>query len=436
MGSSMNDTGADASEVPSSPEISRAGARRRRLTSGSADTTMSLSEDDTLPEVSALVAGPSKSRLVRERPIQAPALTTTPSLPSPEKFYGFKLAWVGEPESRIRGAWMEANGDQTRAQALMRDRNWTPAPPPTPSVAKPVEKDVGRVKEVEEANKAQRAAIREKGKMSAIYANRPAVITTPSAAKPTVVPDSPTTPFIPTRGKRVKKLVLSESEEESDEDSLPEIKKPRIATHESRVLDYFNTRTKAALQELTGMYRIFSPSFLPDALVGCSSDQADIIIDKRPYTSKDDFFEKLGQGKKKAGPAGLSPKLFDDSVSIFKGYGSVDTILEDCERIGVSLRTAIASWSTPEEKSASTSDLPGDEVEEGALSLRSLGKGKEKKNRGFLSKQPPLAKGIQLKDYQLLGVNWLNLLYRRKLSCILADEMGASWSPFPSNCCY
>lgn len=160
------------------------------------------------------------------------------------------------------------------------------------------------------------------------------------------------------------------------------------------------------------------------SIAGCTSAQADIILEKRPYKSKDDFFEKLGQGKKKAGPAGISPKLFDDSVAIFKGYGSVDTILEDCERIGASLRAAIASWSTPDEKVASTSDLPGDEVEDGALSLRSLVKGKEKRNKGFLSKQPPLAKGIQLKDYQLLGVNWLNLLYRRKLSCILADEMG------------
>lgn len=293
----------------------------------------------------------------------------------------------------------------------MQDKNWTP------SVAK-VEKEVGRVKEIEEANKAQRAAVREKGKMSAIYANRPVLDTTAASTPPTskaaAATDtalSPSTPFIPAaRNKRVKRLVLSESEEESDdEEDARDVKKQKIGTaNETRVLDYFNTRTKAALQELTG----------------CSSDQADVIIDRRPYTSKEDFFEKLGQGKKKAGPAGLSPKLFDDSVAIFKGYGSVDTILEDCERIGSSLRAAIASWSTPDEKAAPT-DLPGEEVEDGALSLHSLAKRKDKKNKGFLTKQPLLlADKVVLKDYQLLGVNWLNLLYRRKLSCILADEMG------------
>ena len=44
--------------------------------------------------------------------------------------------------------------------------------------------------------------------------------------------------------------------------------------------------------------------------------------------------------------------------------------------------------------------------------------------KDYLYAQPALLKeGIKLKNYQLLGVNWLNLLYRKKISCILADEM-------------
>lgn len=49
---------------------------------------------------------------------------------------------------------------------------------------------------------------------------------------------------------------------------------------------------------------------------------------------------------------------------------------------------------------------------------------------GYLRKQPAsVPDGIALKDYQLLGVNWLYLLYKRNTSCILADEMGTA---FPS----
>ena len=43
----------------------------------------------------------------------------------------------------------------------------------------------------------------------------------------------------------------------------------------------------------------------------------------------------------------------------------------------------------------------------------------------YLEQQPPnLAPGIILKDYQLIGISWLNLLYSKDTSCILADEMG------------
>ena len=43
----------------------------------------------------------------------------------------------------------------------------------------------------------------------------------------------------------------------------------------------------------------------------------------------------------------------------------------------------------------------------------------------YIQTQPALlSEGTVLKDYQLLGVNWLNLLYTKQIGCILADEMG------------
>src|SRR5215217_8153049 len=101
---------------------------------------------------------------------------------------------------------------------------------------------------------------------------------------------------------------------------------------------------------------------------GCTADQAESIISKRPFASQDDFTEKVCTKKKSAG--GISPKVFDDVVKIFKGYGSVDSILEDCEQIGASLRSAFAAWTTPDGKaSSSSSTLPEDEVEDGALAF-------------------------------------------------------------------
>lgn len=45
-------------------------------------------------------------------------------------------------------------------------------------------------------------------------------------------------------------------------------------------------------------------------------------------------------------------------------------------------------------------------------------------NKFFRGKPRLLSPDLQLKDYQQMGVNWLNLLYHNGMSCILADDMG------------
>ncbi|EAU91796.2 Fun30p [Coprinopsis cinerea okayama7 len=420
-------------DIPSSPEVERAAVRRRPRTI-SDSMEMSVSEDDSLPDVASAISGSSRSRLVRDRPTQgspAPSISSTPS--NDAAYQLFKMAYPLDSDARVRAAWTQAGGDKSKAAAFLSNPSWSPPTPSRPQ-SNGAEKETGRVKEIDEANKLQRAAVREKGKKSMIYANRPILetnISTPPVSKiasETAVasPVSPATPFLPAarKIKRTKKLVLdSESEaDDSDSDDDREVKKARVAesSYTTRALNYFNTRDVAALQELTG----------------CTAEQAEIIISKRPYESQEDFSEKFSGGKKKAAAlGGLTPRIFDDVVKIFKGYGSVDSVLEDCERIGESLRSAIASWTITDDKKPSTSStaVPTDEVEDGALSLRSLTKVSEKKSKNFLTKQPSmLPKNIQLKDYQLLGVNWLNLLYRRGYSCILADEMGES--PFKAFC--
>jgi len=171
---------------------------------------------------------------------------------------------------------------------------------------------------------------------------------------------------------------------------------------------------------------------------GCTPPQAEKIIELRPFHDVDDLNTKLGQGRKKAGPGGISPRMFEDCITIFAGYGTVDGILEDCEEIGASLREAIASWTSSEVKRKRKEDLlvsavsPRNspvigQVEDGALNLLSLEAVQANAAKDFIASQPSLLReGTVLKDYQLLGVNWLNLLYRQGLSCILADEMGTS----------
>ena len=79
---------------------------------------------------------------------------------------------------------------------LLDDRTWLKNPSGT---VQPSPEVVGRVKEIDEATKAQRAAAKEMGKNSLIYANRPAPRISPPPTPKAVlhIPTSPMTPVIP-----------------------------------------------------------------------------------------------------------------------------------------------------------------------------------------------------------------------------------------------
>uniref|UniRef100_A0A8H7Y3D4 DNA helicase n=1 Tax=Psilocybe cubensis TaxID=181762 RepID=A0A8H7Y3D4_PSICU len=373
-------------EFPPSPEFQRVG-ERRHFSTISVDS-MSVSSEESLPT-------------------------------SDTRFNMFLMTHPGENKSKVHAAWVQAGCDNRRADAFLRDPAWSPVLP----VSTTMDKDaLGRVKEIDEASKAQRAAVKEKGRKSMIYANRPGLeskapatpppsksiidLTTPSYSTPT----SPLTPVVRApRRQRAKKLVIHSDDESGYEEPASDERDDMTSearleyAYEARALEYLNTSQSDALQELTG----------------CTPEQANVIIELRPFSSAEDIRNKLGQGKKKAGPTGISPRMFEDCTTMLKGYGSVDNVLESCEKIGSTLRTTISSW-IPDKKSNVDESL-----DDGALSLLSIKPLKKGNAQNHLTTQPRLiAQGVSLKEYQLLGVNWLHLLYRSNLSCILADEMG------------
>ncbi|KAJ7647277.1 SNF2 family N-terminal domain-containing protein [Roridomyces roridus] len=393
----------DLTDSPvSSPQVRAPG--KRRVADG-----IDSSSDDELPAV-PLLAGPSKPRLTRGRPTESPA----PASEEHVKFTRFKITMPGEDPRRVEAAWLYAEKDVKKATELVSDLNWVVPQGLVLQTSSPLSRPetIGRVRELDEATKAQRMATKELGKRSAIYANRTTLDThqfrhyTPPQTRQRAASPAPRT-SVPRR--RTKKLVVaSDSEHDySDSDGEQPERNSNQTVSAIRALSYFNTASSEALQELTG----------------CTPEQAAAIIELRVFESIEDLETKLKQGKKKAGVAGLTPKLFHDCKAMFEGYGSVDSVLDDCEQIGSDLRASIASWTSNEAK-----DIDGalpDQVEDGALSLRQLNGPPSKASKDYLVSQPELLSDtVQLKEYQMLGVNWLNLLYQSDLSCILADEMG------------
>ena len=156
---------------------------------------------------------------------------------------------------------------------------------------------------------------------------------------------------------------------------------------------------------------------------GCSLEQAKTIVELRPFPDEDTLRLKLGQGKKKAGPAGISPRMFEDSTVVFRGYSIVDKIVSKCEVIGEKLKEEITKWT-------GTTDLKGKgregqssaratpDEDDGALHIRSRVTLADNMPSYFISSQPAsLCADVQLKEYQLVGISWLNLLYNEGHNC-------------------
>jgi len=214
--------------------------------------TFSISSEDSLPDASRLT-GSSDARIHRKT---ASATDTVTDLFSDPEFIKFQLTMPTEPPQRIRAAWAQAGGHSLRASALIADPTWSSA---SLRSEKAERDDIGRVKEVEEATRAQKLAVKQKGKKSMIYANR---ITLETKAQSTPKHEAmssvdlaltPATPVIAPRRKRLKNRIDSDSEAEDSEEDGRQMKRGRVEnTDETRALDYLNTTTNEGMQELTG----------------------------------------------------------------------------------------------------------------------------------------------------------------------------------------
>jgi SWI/SNF-related matrix-associated actin-dependent regulator of chromatin subfamily A containing DEAD/H box 1 len=261
----LSDDSLDLFNVPDSPIVQKPGQRRASITTRIAN--MSTSSDESVLDISA-----TSSRIVRGgRP---PNHTTTEITDDGPGFLPFRISFPQFEEGKVRAAWRQAGRDVRAATALLLDPSFSyrPTPPPTSKAPSPVVSPVtGRIKELEDARYAERAAAKEKGKKSMIYAARTNLAPrspTPPPAQPSITTEvssllSPNSPIVPIRRlKRPKRIAESDDEEqgksESDEGSSrsrQRVEMSKATSDERRALAYFNTTSAEGLQELTGTLR-------------------------------------------------------------------------------------------------------------------------------------------------------------------------------------
>ncbi|KAG5518909.1 hypothetical protein PMAC_002440 [Pneumocystis sp. 'macacae'] len=156
-------------------------------------------------------------------------------------------------------------------------------------------------------------------------------------------------------------------------------------------------------------------------LANCTLETAKEIIESRPFQNIDSVkairnkeHRKDIKDKRKEKKT-IGSKILETCLEMMEGYKAIDSLISKCNELGKSISKSLSGW--------------GLEIisENGELSIGcdDIDKIYTINDQEYINQQPNLVPDtIKLKRYQLFGVNWLNLLYKKKLSGILADEMG------------
>ena len=112
-----------------------------------------------------------------------------------------------------------------------------------------------------------------------------------------------------------------------------------------------------------------------------------------------------------------------------KGYRAIDSLIKKCSEYGDFITKEMSFWGV--DVRGINGEIEIVDVDESVIDVDDNDDDDDevivvKSSRRWYIKDKPslLADGVELKNYQQVGINWIYLLYKHNLSCILADEMG------------
>lgn len=225
--------------------------------------------------------------------------------------------------------------------------------------------------------------------------------------------------------KKMVTVIDSDSETEAD---VVDPDEEEDQDFNYRLLKYFNTCSAQDLADLSAEKLAV----------------AEFIIARRPFSSLDAVCEVSDAAPTKTGKRStkkpIGEKVYDVCSDMMQGYEAVDLLVGQCDDIGKPIFDTMQQWGIDIAAASKEGELALTNLEE-SLQDSGIGtpassihddddddivrpKSKPKKKNVFLKKPAIMHPDLVLKDYQLFGLNWLNLLWSKKLSCILADDMG------------
>ena len=236
-----------------------------------------------------------------------------------------------------------------------------------------------------------------------------------SSSPPAAAPEPQTKP----QKKPQPKLVQAIQSDGSDAaESAVSSDDKGVTTFQGRVLNLFNTCSAADLMDIASLSR----------------DVAQHFVSKRPFKNLDIVKKvedpKPPKGRRKATQIG--EKVVDKVEDMLQSYEAVDYLVKKCQSFAKPLSDEMQKWGVRVTGLQDGGELDMVSLQAPRSSYDSgigtpVSDEEEIKRSGpknFIKQPSLMASDIQMKDYQVVGLNWLNLLYSKGLSCILADDMG------------
>lgn len=166
-------------------------------------------------------------------------------------------------------------------------------------------------------------------------------------------------------------------------------------------------------------------------------DEADLVMEARPFANiyaiaEFDVEHKPSKRRKSKGM-----RIVESTEFRLKGYRAVDSLIKTCSAHSDTILLQMKAWGVTVTGQGELDMVDLDPEDDNKVEIASEDEGNiddddvvevklaPKRGIRYIKHQPTLlSKEITLNNYQQVGINWLNMMYRHKLSCILADEMG------------
>ena len=144
---------------------------------------------------------------------------------------------------------------------------------------------------------------------------------------------------------------------------------------------------------------------------GLSKKKYDIVVPLRPFANWKDLVIKFQAEK------GLNEKLLVEAKSVIDQQARLTSFLKQCESIAVDIEQSVRNLCNRQ-----------------TLERETEGEGEKDDNENSdnddedqiqIVKQPQLLNSdFKLKPYQIIGLNWLYVMFKNNTNAVLSDEMG------------